>query len=98
MNPLKAAGTPLPLCGVRVVDLSHDWAGPRATRMLADFGAEVIKVENRRRMDSMRGAFKENQAYNRHPRWFQLNRNKLSLTLDLRDARDHEAFCDLVKI
>jgi len=49
-------------------------------------------------MDSMRGAFKENQAYNRHPRWFQLNRNKLSLTLDLRDARDHEAFCDLVKI
>jgi crotonobetainyl-CoA:carnitine CoA-transferase CaiB-like acyl-CoA transferase len=88
----------LPFSGVRVVDLTHDWAGPRATRMLADFGAEVIKIENSRRMDSMRGAFKENQAYNRHPRWFEINRNKLSVTLDLRNSMDIEAFRDLVAI
>lgn len=88
----------LPLHGVRVVDLTHDWAGPRATRMLADFGAEVIKVENSRRMDSMRGAFKENQAYNRHPRWFEINRNKLSVTLNLRKTSDIRDFRDLVAI
>lgn len=89
---------PLPLSGIRVVDLTHDWAGPHATRILADFGAEVIKVENSRRMDSMRGAFKENEAYNRHPRWFEINRNKLSVTLDLRNPEDVQAFKDLVAI
>jgi crotonobetainyl-CoA:carnitine CoA-transferase CaiB-like acyl-CoA transferase len=88
---------PLPLSGIRVVDLTHDWAGPHATRMLADFGAEVIKVENSRRMDSMRGAFKENQAYNHHPRWFEINRNKLSITLDLRNDGDVAVFKKLVK-
>ena len=87
---------PLPLSGIRVVDLTHDWAGPHATRMLADFGAEVIKVENSRRMDSMRGAFKENQAYNHHPRWFQINRNKLSITLNLRNRGDVAVFKRLV--
>jgi len=90
--------SPLPLAGIRVVDLTHDWAGPHATRILADFGAEVIKVENSRRMDSMRGAFTENQAYNHHPRWFEINRNKLSVTLDLHNPKDVQAFKDLVRI
>jgi crotonobetainyl-CoA:carnitine CoA-transferase CaiB-like acyl-CoA transferase len=66
--------------------------------MLADFGAEVIKVENPRRMDSMRGAWKDNQAYNHHPRWFQINRNKLSVTLNLHDVRDIGVFKDLIGI
>lgn len=88
----------LPLSGIRVLDFTHDWAGPHATRMLADFGAEVIKVEYPRRMDGMRGGWKENQAYNRHSRWFQLNRNKLSVALDLRDLRKVEAVKDLVRI
>jgi crotonobetainyl-CoA:carnitine CoA-transferase CaiB-like acyl-CoA transferase len=45
----------LPLDGIRIVDLTHDWAGPHASRLLADFGAEVIKVEYSRRIDGMRG-------------------------------------------
>jgi crotonobetainyl-CoA:carnitine CoA-transferase CaiB-like acyl-CoA transferase len=88
----------LALDGVRIVDLTHDWAGPHATRLLADYGAEVIKVEYSRRMDGMRGARLEGQAYNHHPRWLEINRNKLSITLNLKHARDVEAFKDLVRV
>jgi crotonobetainyl-CoA:carnitine CoA-transferase CaiB-like acyl-CoA transferase len=87
-----------PLEGLRIIDLTHDWAGPHATRILADFGAEVIKVEYCRRMDGMRGARTEGEAYNHHPRWHQINRNKLSITLDLKEAADVAAFKDLVAI
>jgi crotonobetainyl-CoA:carnitine CoA-transferase CaiB-like acyl-CoA transferase len=88
----------LPMTGIRIVDLTHDWAGPHATRLLGDFGAEVIKVEYSRRIDSMRGANKENEAYNHHPRWHEINRNKLSITLDLRIADDLERFRELVRV
>jgi crotonobetainyl-CoA:carnitine CoA-transferase CaiB-like acyl-CoA transferase len=89
---------PLLLGGIRIVDLTHDWAGPHATRLLADYGAEVIKVEYSRRMDGMRGGRLEVQAYNHHPRWLEINRNKLSITLDLKRARDVETFKDLVRV
>src|SRR5215469_5244115 len=86
------------LSDIRIVDLTHDWAGPHATRMLADFGAEVIKVEYSRRMDGMRGAKKEGQAYNLHPRWYEINRNKLSITLDLKNVDHVEIFKDLIRV
>lgn len=70
-----------PLTGVRVLDFSHDWAGPHAARMLADYGAEVIKVEYPRRLDGMRGGYRD--RLNAHPRFWQLHRNKRSVTLDL---------------
>ena len=88
---------PLPLAGIRIVDLTHSWAGPHATRVLADFGAQVIRVEYVRRLCLLRGARKENQAYNKHPGWFQVNRNKHSLTLDLRQAQDRSMLQGLVK-
>jgi crotonobetainyl-CoA:carnitine CoA-transferase CaiB-like acyl-CoA transferase len=85
-----------PLDGVRVVDFTHDWVGPFSTRILGDFGAEVIKVEYARRMCAFRGGYLENQMYNRHPRWHQMNRNKRSVTLDLHVPEDRQAFEDLL--
>jgi len=87
-----------PLSGIRVIDMGHDWACPHTARLLADYGAEVIKIEHYRRLDGMRGGCKEHQAYNKHPRFWQLNRNKLSLALDLKDAKDKTTFRELVKI
>ncbi len=84
----------LALQDVRVVDLGSAWAGPMAGQLLADMGAEVIKVESRARMDGMRlgrpmvgedltggdrGLWPELQ-----PVFHGLNRNKLSVTLNLR--------------
>ena len=86
--------TPKALQDVRVVDLGSAWAGPMAGQLLADMGAEVIKVESRARMDGMRlgrpmvgedlaggdrGLWPELQ-----PVFHGLNRNKLSVTLNLR--------------
>ena len=88
------AKTPMALQDVRVVDLGSAWAGPMAGQLLADMGAEVIKVESRARMDGMRlgrpmvgedlvggdrGLWPELQ-----PVFHGLNRNKLSVTLNLR--------------
>lgn len=88
----------LPLDGIRVVDLSHSWAAPHCGRLLADFGAEVIKVEYVRRLCLLRGAKKEGQAYNTHPGWLQVNRNKRSITLDLKNESDRQILKDLVRI
>ena len=81
--------SPGPLTGLRVLDLSTVIAGPSVARYLADFGADVIKVE-RPDGDSLR-----NMAW-RDPRdgsglwWKFANRNKRCITLDLKDAADHE--------
>ena len=45
---------PMPLAGVRVLDFSRIWAGPHATKLLADMGADVIKVESTRSWDPHR--------------------------------------------
>jgi len=88
----------LPLTGIRVLDLSHSWAAPHCGRILADFGAEVIKVEYIRRLCLLRGAKKDPQIYNNHPGWLQVNRNKYSITLDLKEKDDREVLINLIKI
>ncbi len=87
-----------PLEGIRVIDLTHAWAGPHATRLLADYGAEVIRVEYVRRLCLLRGGKKDNHAYNHQPGWFQVNRNKYSITLDLKQEWDRDVFRDMIKI
>ena len=85
------------LAGVRVLDLTHDWAGPHATRLLADYGADVIKVEYPKRLDGMRGGHLKDNRYNTHPRFWQLHRNKRSLTLDLNKPEHRERALVLVR-
>jgi len=70
-----------PLAGCRVIDLSRVRAGPTCVRMLADFGADVIRVEPPPGVDPNEAMF----AGDRHGGDFQnLNRNKRSLTLNLK--------------
>ena len=75
------------LSSVRVLDLTRVWSGPLATRMLADFGAEVIKLSDPRvPVDRTHGTNNK------------LNRNKLSLALRLGDARGRDIFEQLVNV
>ena len=82
-----------PLDGIRVVDLTSMISGPLATMMLADQGAEVIKVEpphgdHSRRVATRRGGFSASFLNN--------NRNKRSVVLDLKNAQGLEALKKLV--
>ncbi|RAI58394.1 CaiB/BaiF CoA transferase family protein [Roseicella frigidaeris] len=75
----------LPLAGLRILELGHYIAAPFATRLLADLGAEVIKVEPPEG-DPVRGWGSEVGG---HAVWFSVHgRNKLSVTLNLKDAGD----------
>ena len=87
-----------PLEGLRVIDLTHAWSGPHCTRVLADLGAEVIRIEYLKRLDIFRGGKTDHFNYNRQPPWHQVNRNKRSITLDLNESKDREIFEELVKV
>ena len=83
-----AAQDRLPLEGLRVIDLSMGWAGPLASRTVADLGAEVIKVESTTYPDWWRGAdfteeFYRDRLYEKNSNFNLMNRNKLGVTLDL---------------
>lgn len=84
-----------PLAGFRIIDFTHDWAGPHATRVMADYGAEVIKIEYAPRLCGMRGAYLE--RLDKHPRWWEINRNKGSITLDLHLPAHLEAARELIR-
>ena len=74
-----------PLAGVRVADFSRVLAGPYATMLLADFGADVIKVESPSG-DDTRGWLPPVDATGRSTYFGGVNRNKRSVVLDLADA------------
>ncbi|MGE4609473.1 MAG: CoA transferase [Myxococcota bacterium] len=78
-------GEPLPLAGLRVVDLSAFWAGPFVTAVLADMGADVIKVESIQRPDGMRfaGARPGDQMWEWSPVFHGANPGKRDVTLQL---------------
>jgi len=77
------------LSGLRVVDLSTVVFGPYCTQILADFGAEVIKVEAPGG-DGFRHAGKPAKTVGMGPAHIALNRNKKSLVLDLKQESDRE--------
>jgi crotonobetainyl-CoA:carnitine CoA-transferase CaiB-like acyl-CoA transferase len=78
----------MPLEGVRVIDFTRVWVGPYATRFLADYGAEVIKIES--------SLFDTTTRTGRLPMAADLNRNKKSITLDLHRPQAQEIVKRLV--
>lgn len=88
----------LPLEGVRVVDLSMMWAGPYATHLLGEMGAEVIKVEGPRAWDNVRTLFPipEPEPWDASFYFNDYNREKKSLILDLTQPRGRELLLALV--
>jgi CoA:oxalate CoA-transferase len=85
----------VPLSGLRVIDLTRILAGPFCTQLLADLGAEVIKVEAPGSGDPVRGqgAIRDGLS------WYfaQFNRNKKSLTLDLYDDQGRAILAELLR-
>ena len=77
---------PLPLDGLRVLELGHIIAGPSAGLLLADLGADVIKVERPGEGDQTRGMPAGNGA-----NFHFLNRNKRSITIDLKGSPEGRA-------
>jgi CoA:oxalate CoA-transferase len=87
------------LKGVRVIDLSHVLAGPTATMILADLGAEVIHIEPPRG-DVAReyGPFAGEVDRNRSGYFISLNRNKKSLVLDLKQEKGKAILRELINV
>jgi len=87
---------PAPLSGVRVLDLTRVLAGPFCTMVLADLGAEVVKVERPDVGDDARhfGPFLKS---GRSGYFASINRGKKSIVLDLKEGEDRETFMKLVK-
>jgi crotonobetainyl-CoA:carnitine CoA-transferase CaiB-like acyl-CoA transferase len=79
----------LPLEGIRILDLSRVWAGPYGTRYLADFGAEVLKVES--------GKFPDGRRPN-DPAYAEINRNKRCITLNFQRPEGRELLKRLVAL
>lgn len=85
----------LPLDGIRVLDLTRLLPGPFCTLLLADFGADVIKVEDPNDGDYARWYEPKTGEYS--ALFSSLNRNKRSISLNLKSEVDKQIFIDLVK-
>ncbi|HLW47419.1 MAG TPA: CoA transferase [bacterium] len=95
MNRGTSAGNGGPLAGLTVLDLSTIVSGGTATSMLADFGADVVKVEHPKGGDPLRtwGPFVAGQSV----WWKVMSRNKRSVTLDLSGPRGQEILLRLAR-
>ena len=91
---MRVATMDKPLTGIRIIDLTHVWAGPLGTRILGDLGAEVLKIETdtARGLRDMRiptpgmypGGDPKDEHWNRHGEFNKLNRNKKGLSVNLK--------------
>lgn len=85
----------LPLKGVRILDLSTMYPGPLCTMLLADFGAEVIRVEPPKGGDLWRLSLPRVNGLGMP--YFQVNRNKKSICLNLKETEAKEIFYKLAQ-
>ncbi len=96
LHTAEPAAVPGPLAGTRVLDFTHVWAGPLATRILADLGAEVVKIEapfvrgpanvGPTRAGIYPGDVLGPDPWNRQGIFNKLNRNKLGVAVDIKQA------------
>ena len=86
-----------PLAGFRVVDLTQVIAGPYATLMLADLGAEVLKIERPGHGDDLRSVGRYPGRDGHEDYFYANNRSKKSVTLDLKDPNDRAVGQDLAR-
>lgn len=94
MTPATPEGTHPPLTGIRVLDLSQMLAGPSGSMLMADMGAEVIKVEPPEGDETRISPpyfYGEDSAY-----YWSINRNKKSMVINLKDPEGLRVFYDLV--
>ncbi|MDI3308134.1 MAG: CoA transferase [Acetobacteraceae bacterium] len=89
IDPQLMQETRLPLAGLRVLDLTLARAGPTCVRHLADWGADIIRVEPPNSADGLGGPRDGFDSVNLH-------RNKRSIALDLKNPAGHAAFLKLV--
>jgi len=86
-----------PLSGVKVLDFTQVMMGPCCTQMLADYGADVIKIERPGAGDLSRTSLADDPDGLNNPVFRSLNRNKRSIALDLRAEAGKAVIYDLVK-
>ncbi|MFH1382226.1 MAG: CoA transferase [Chloroflexota bacterium] len=89
----------LPFEGYRVVDFGWVWAGTVLGHILADHGAEVIKIESKKRLDGLRlgRVFELGDTLEVNPAFHNNNRSKMSITLDWTTPRGHELILELIR-
>jgi crotonobetainyl-CoA:carnitine CoA-transferase CaiB-like acyl-CoA transferase len=97
-----------PLHGIRILDLTHVCAGPLAARILADLGADVVKVEapasrgplvwSGAPLGGWIGGDPRDEPWNRNAAFVKLARNRRSLCIDLKAPAGRSAFLDLVQV
>lgn len=88
--------TPLPLAGIRVVDVGNFLAGPHAASILGEFGAEVFKVEHPIAGDPMRRFGTPTAREDATLKWLSEARNRKSVTIDLRQPDGVTLFLELL--
>ena len=94
----RGDGRERPLEGLRVIDLSMFMSGPMTTLMMADAGADVIKVESVQRIDGWRagGSTDIERFWENAPQFNWVNRNKQGITLNLNDDRGADAIREMI--
>ncbi|MBL8057391.1 MAG: CoA transferase, partial [Anaerolineales bacterium] len=89
-----------PLAGLRLLDLTHMLSGPYAAMLLADLGAETIKIEPPGAGEGTRRLLASDPRHSRHGMgayFLTLNRNKQSVTVNLKSPAGRNLFYELVR-
>src|SRR6476620_4718745 len=95
-EPTPGSEHPGPLRGMRVLELAQIMAGPTCGMLLADMGADVVKVEKLPGGDDARG-YREPRVNGVSAPFMILNRNKRGIALNLKHAKGREVLLNMVK-